>query len=415
MAEDMFDNGSFLRRRKRYKRPSFPGHWSNMLDPYTRKLLSQYTFQHMHGNSGPASHVGPHGHAPHPVSHQPPPHPSSHLHPGLLPHPMLMSGSNSHQSLGSCNNGELSPTNHHNTNLPINLNIPTQNHMMPPHPMIAAAARAAQLVNFPIRPPPPPCSVGFPAVTLPLNNPSSIKSPRRPSPENSPLEQSGLSSPTINSSYLSPLSSFLSSSRQEDIISNTITSSNVPITKSTMRSSKGSGFTIDNIIGDQRKSDSSNNNNTVNQDENCVEEKENEERVDSNSSSAIQSNTERKDIGNEYNKDSNIQKTEVIKIEKAEEDSEYKIEKDIEKTNLNSSCKTKNYEGPTKQINQLHSTSNLPSFLQCAMLGKMVTTSQHDILKDTYQDREKYKKASISPIHLQTSHYQTTASDDAWK
>ena len=78
-------------------------------------------------------------------------------------------------------------------------------------------------------------------------------------------------------------------------------------------------------------------------------------------------------------------------------------------------CKTNNYEGSPKIINQLHTTSNLPSFLQCAMLGKMVTTSQHDILKDTYQDPEKYKKASISPIHLQTSHYQTTASDDAWK
>ena len=43
----MFDNGSFLRRRKRYKRPSaFPGAAGHfMLDPYTRKLLSQYTFQ----------------------------------------------------------------------------------------------------------------------------------------------------------------------------------------------------------------------------------------------------------------------------------------------------------------------------------------------------------------------------------
>ena len=44
MAEDMFDNGSFLRRRKRYKRPhllsSFP-----LLDPHTRKLLSQYSLQ----------------------------------------------------------------------------------------------------------------------------------------------------------------------------------------------------------------------------------------------------------------------------------------------------------------------------------------------------------------------------------
>ena len=47
LAQDMFDNGSFLRRRKRYKRPhmmaspSFP----HFLDPYTRKLLSQYSLQ----------------------------------------------------------------------------------------------------------------------------------------------------------------------------------------------------------------------------------------------------------------------------------------------------------------------------------------------------------------------------------
>ena len=48
MAQDMFDNGSFLRRRKRYKRPhimtSAPC-FSPMLDPYTRKLLSQYSLQ----------------------------------------------------------------------------------------------------------------------------------------------------------------------------------------------------------------------------------------------------------------------------------------------------------------------------------------------------------------------------------
>lgn len=62
LAEDMFDNGSFLRRRKRYKRQpaSFPGgipHWAAMLDPYTRKLLSQYTFQQMHANP---HHGNPH-------------------------------------------------------------------------------------------------------------------------------------------------------------------------------------------------------------------------------------------------------------------------------------------------------------------------------------------------------------------
>ena len=46
LAEDMFDNGSFLRRRKRYKRPQLlaSGPYP-MLDPYTRKLLSQYTMQ----------------------------------------------------------------------------------------------------------------------------------------------------------------------------------------------------------------------------------------------------------------------------------------------------------------------------------------------------------------------------------
>ena len=47
LAQDMFDNGSFLRRRKRYKRPhlmtpSSP-YFPHMLDPYTRKLLSQYS------------------------------------------------------------------------------------------------------------------------------------------------------------------------------------------------------------------------------------------------------------------------------------------------------------------------------------------------------------------------------------
>ena len=58
MAEDMFDNGSFLRRRKRYKRPSLPGHphWSAMLDPYTRKLLSQYTMQHQAPPPPPLPH-----------------------------------------------------------------------------------------------------------------------------------------------------------------------------------------------------------------------------------------------------------------------------------------------------------------------------------------------------------------------
>ena len=47
MAQDMFDNGSFLRRRKRYKRPQLMAPSSpcfpHLLDPYTRKLLAQYS------------------------------------------------------------------------------------------------------------------------------------------------------------------------------------------------------------------------------------------------------------------------------------------------------------------------------------------------------------------------------------
>jgi len=79
MAEDMFDNGSFLRRRKRYKRPSFPGPspWTAMLDPYTRKLLSQYTFQQsMQAAAMAASqHQHQHQHQAPPSFIPPPPHP----------------------------------------------------------------------------------------------------------------------------------------------------------------------------------------------------------------------------------------------------------------------------------------------------------------------------------------------------
>ena len=47
LAQDMFDNGSFLRRRKRYKRPHLlsSSPFPPLLDPYTRKLLSQYSLQ----------------------------------------------------------------------------------------------------------------------------------------------------------------------------------------------------------------------------------------------------------------------------------------------------------------------------------------------------------------------------------
>ena len=44
-AQDMFDNGSFLRRRKRYKRPQLMASppFPPVLDPLTRKLLSEYS------------------------------------------------------------------------------------------------------------------------------------------------------------------------------------------------------------------------------------------------------------------------------------------------------------------------------------------------------------------------------------
>lgn len=112
LAEDMFDNGSFLRRRKRYKRPSLPGHhWSTMLDPYTRKLLSQYTFQQsmqfggnhngpspsgvMHHGlmNGPShlNHMPPHHHSPHsgdvPYPNLPPSHPPTSILPSPPPRP----------------------------------------------------------------------------------------------------------------------------------------------------------------------------------------------------------------------------------------------------------------------------------------------------------------------------------------
>ena len=70
MAEDMFDNGSFLRRRKRYKRPQLmPGPYP-LLDPFTRKLLSQYTMQANMINGGRAG-------GPPPAFPSPPPPPFS--------------------------------------------------------------------------------------------------------------------------------------------------------------------------------------------------------------------------------------------------------------------------------------------------------------------------------------------------
>ena len=362
----------------------------------------------MHGNSGASSHGGgQHGAPPHSTPHPPPPHHTSHMHPNLLPHPMLISGNNSHQPVGSCNAGELSPPQHpHQSNLPMSLNMPTQNPMIPPHPMIAAAARAAQLVNFPIRPPPPPpCSVGLStAGPFPHTNFSStMSSPKRPSPESSPVEPVSLSSPRISHAISSQFSSCLTSSRHIDFTANITSSSNGPITTSSSRSSKGSGFTIDNIIGDQRRSDSSNNNNMVRNDEHSDEEKEDEVRLKIDKcSSPIQ-----KERLDKYESNSHTKEEERVKIEKDDEDTSVVADKVYD---------VKNYEETSKLMQQMHPTSNLPSFLHCAMLGKMVTTnSENDSSIDLYQNKDKFKRSAISPLHLQSSHYQNSTKEDSWK
>ena len=158
LAEDMFDNGSFLRRRKRYKRPSLPGHphWSAMLDPYTRKLLSQYTMQH--------------------AAAAPPPPPLPH--PPFLPPPLAMGG-------------------------PHDLFIP------PPPPPLPPRSSPPTTTNFPDSHPEKP---GFPLIG--------------PLP---PLPRIPLSPPS-----LSP--------------------SRTTTTNLSSRSPKGSGFTIDNIMGSKEES-----------------------------------------------------------------------------------------------------------------------------------------------------------------
>ena len=78
LAQDMFDNGSFLRRRKRYKRPEMmrPRPYP-FLDPFTQRLILQNA---MRAGCPP----GPPGGAP-PTSHFFPPNLS-----GLLPGPRLL-------------------------------------------------------------------------------------------------------------------------------------------------------------------------------------------------------------------------------------------------------------------------------------------------------------------------------------
>ena len=74
---------TLISANRRYKRPTFPpgpGHWSAMLDPYTRKLLSQYAFQQQHAA---AANGYPHPPtAPPPMLGAPPDFPPSASPPG---------------------------------------------------------------------------------------------------------------------------------------------------------------------------------------------------------------------------------------------------------------------------------------------------------------------------------------------
>ena len=154
MAEDMFDNGSFLRRRKRYKRPSFPGHWSSMLDPYTRKLLSQYTFQQSI-NAAAAAAQGP---PPTPAQAPPPPPPP------MMPSPPMPQ--HIHQQL---------PTTRFNPFA----GAPT---VTPPHPNQFPIVSQGVVLPPVIPPhqfsPPVTTSVDVSAVTTTTTTPSSKTSPR---------------------------------------------------------------------------------------------------------------------------------------------------------------------------------------------------------------------------------------------
>jgi forkhead box protein D len=161
LAEDMFDNGSFLRRRKRYKRPSLPGphHWSAMLDPYTRKLLSQYTFHHQNMQSAPP-----------PPPHHPPPH--------FLPPPMMMGGPNGpNDMMSSFPPGALHPR----PPLPPHSSPPM---MMPPHSAPAPSEAVVKQPPFPFPfpmgnlPMLPTTPISSPSSSPPMTSLTSSKSPR---------------------------------------------------------------------------------------------------------------------------------------------------------------------------------------------------------------------------------------------
>jgi len=197
MAEDMFDNGSFLRRRKRYKRPSFPGtsQWTNMLDPYTRKLLSQYTYQQsIQAAAVAAAHHHHHHH------HNPPA--------GFLPPNPIMFGENTPPAPGQ----------HFGTPFSGPGSIPP--HLIsPPAPQSDFRRRQPQNQQQ---------QQGFvPCAPLPLSPPNHHLRPSGPAFEVCP-SQASTTPPVLQPSLTTNLS---------------------PKVTRPEKSPRGSGFTIDNIIG----------------------------------------------------------------------------------------------------------------------------------------------------------------------
>ena len=131
--------------------------------------------------------------------------------------------------------------------------------------------------------------------------------------------------------------------------------------------------------------------------------------------SSIQGDIEKSERVTQYESNSTLRDKDVIKVEKDDEDpclgASDKIDPDT-----NSSYKPNIYEEPPKLLNQIHSPSNLPSFLQCAMLGKMVANNhENDNSNDLYQDNEKFKRTAVSPLHLKSTHYQDTMKEESWK
>ena len=64
----------------------------------------------------------------------------------------------------------------------------------------------------------------------------------------------------------------------------------------------------------------------------------------------------------------------IVKLEREDDESKLVVPDNIDQ-DIGSTHKLKNYEETTKLVHHINTTSNLPSFLQCAMLGKMVSTS----------------------------------------